>query len=466
MLSFNDLSCLTKDLPNIAVVNDLPAAPLEKLAAAFEKSGANVYIFNVSDKVKFYSFYDASLKKRIILTDKGKSYYNKIKVVQNIFFKNHPYFNEAYEYFFCGEPLHVPLHLESSFQSCELVLAGQREMLIDSDKVSKALQGKKTILRCNVHYPFTGFCTYTAGCAKWQNQGCLDCPILGKRVDGKDRCAEIFALKKTGYADMRDFIVATPSRWLNRETRQSILGRQFFHTVIPTSVMLDIFHPMPRAKALERLGIPADRPIILTGSAGLRKNKGGHLLCEALRQLDGHWSHTPPRVLIFGHDAPFLSRIHQCGLEGEALGWINDLPTLSCVYAAADVFISPAFQDILPNTVNESLACGTPVICFDRFSSEDVVIDGVTGFLARHPGLPLSPEGELIQPAPYEPEPERCADLAAKIHQFFELPQWRRDDMRLECRQLAEATFNPVQEAAHYLQLFRHMLGLPYISLY
>ena len=279
-------------------------------------------------------------------------------------------------------------------------------------------------------------------------------------------CAQIFAHKKRGYADAQDLIVVTPSRWLNQEIQQSILGENFFSTVIPTSVKLDIFRPMPRQEALERLGIPQDRPVILTGSAGLRKNKGGHLLCEALRQLEGQWSDTPPRVLVFGHDAPFLARLRDSGLEAESLGWIDDLHTIACVYAAADVFVSPSFQDNLPNTVNESLACGTPVICFDRFSSEDVVIDGVTGFLARHPGLPLSPDGELIQPAPYEPEPERCADLAAKILQFFELPQWRRNAMRWECRQLAEATFDPLREAAHYLQLFRNMLGLSHISLY
>lgn len=466
MLSINDLGCLTKDLPPIAVVNDFPSAPHEKLATLFQECGASVYMFNLSDKVKSYSYFSSTIKNRIVPTDKGRDFFNKFKVIQKLFFNRYPDFNNSYEYSYCGERLHVRLDKEKSFQGCELALIGDCEMLIDADAFSTVLQGKHTVMRANCFRPFTAFCGYTAGCEKWKQTGCHDCPILGVPRDGKDMCAEFFARKKAGFADLADFVALTPSRWLNHEIQGGILSKKFFHTTTPTSVRLDIFRPKPRKEALERLGIPQDRPVILAGSAGLRKNKGGDALCKALRQLDGKWSGTPPRVLVFGHDAPFLARLRDCGLEAQCLGWIGDLPTLACVYAAADVFVSPSFQDNLPNTVNESLACGTPVICFDRFSSEDVVIDGVTGLLARHPGLPLSPEGALIQPAPYEPEPERCADLAAKILQFFELPRWRREIMRHECRQLAEATFNPALEAAHYLQLFRQMLGLPYISLY
>lgn len=466
MLTIDDLTSLTKDLPSIAVVTTIPMAPLEKLASALEKSGAKIYMFNLYDKVKLYSYYNTALKNRVVPTENGKTFFNKAKVIQNIFLKKHPNMNNTFEYSFCDEQLNVPLQKEKFFQGCELCLLGPTAMFIDADKFSATLQGKKTIMFCPTCGPFTGFCHCTAGCKKWQQHGCEDCPVLGRTHDDKDMCAKFFAYKKTGYADARDLIVVTPSRWLNREIRHSILGKNFFNAVIPTNVKLDIFRPIPQEEARERLGVPRDRPVILTGSAGLRKNKGGHLLCEALRQLDGHWSHTPPRVLVFGQDAPFITRLREHGLEADSLGWIDDMRTLAAVYAAADVFVSPSFQDNLPNTVNEALACGTPVICFDRFSSEDVVIDGVTGFLARHPGLPLSPEGELLQPAPYEPEPERCADLATKILQFFELPPWRREDMRLACRLMAESTFDPVRETANYLQLFRNMLKLPYISLH
>lgn len=461
MLAYNDISYMVKDLPPIAVVNILPFGPIERITSALTYCGANVFLFNLTKKLKAQSYFNTSFNQRIIPDDHGKDFVCKLKVIQNLFIKKHPQLHNDYEYSLCGENLHVSLHLEKTFQSCGLVLLGNSGMFIDADKISITLNGKPSIYWCSSVNPFTGFCIYSAGCKKWQRDGCANCPILGKTRDNKDLCAEIFARKRHGLAEVHNLTVATPSRWLCHETRQSLLGKKFPHTVIPTSVKLETYRPIPQEEAQKRLGIPSDRPVILVGSAGLRKNKGGHLLCEALRQLQGQWSNTPPRVLFFGHDAPFLTRIKECGLEAQSLGWIDDIRTMACIYAAADVFVSPSFQDNLPNTVNESLSCGTPVICFDRYSSEDVVIDGVTGFLARHPGLPLSPDGQLVQSAPYEPDAERCTDLAEKIHYFLELPRWHREQMRWECRRLAEATFSPVLEAARYLQLFRHMLGLP-----
>ncbi len=465
MLSYADISGLVKDLPSIAIISNLPAGPFERLAASFEKIGANIFLFNLTRKIKAQSYFDSSITNRVTIHDKGKDYLYKFTVLQNLFIKKHPHIKSEYEYFFTAGDLHVPLASDAGFQKCDLVLLGHFGLLIDADKISSTLAHKQTILLSCTANPFTGFCSCTAGCTKWQDVGCQDCPILGKSSDNKDNCATVFQRKKLGYAAARNFTVVTPSRWLGREIGQSILGRQFPRAVIPTDVRLDVYRPKPRAVARKALGLPDDRPILLTGSAGLRKNKGGQVLCEALRQLEGTWEGQPPRVLFFGSDAPFLARLQGSGLEAQSLGWVDDVHTLADIYAAADVFVSPSFQDNLPNTVNESLSCGTPVICFDRFSSEDVVIDGVTGFLARHPGLPLSPEGELIQPAPYEPGPGQCSSLADKIREFFALPGWRREAMAWECRRLAEATFNPALVAGRYLQMFRHMAALSHIPL-
>lgn len=465
VLTYQDLLCMAGDLPPIAFVYNFPSAHLDRMAFSLEKCGADVFVFNLTKTIKFHSYIEEKITHRIIPKLNGKDFLSKGKVIQSLFLKKHAMLNKEYEYNFCGGNLHVPLQQEEKFQQCGLALIGDSTMLIDADKLGATLEGKKTIAWCNSAHPLTGFCVCTSGCAKWQQSGCADCPMLGRAADGRDLCAELFARKRAGLADVHDLVLAMPSRWLCREAQRSILGRRFFQTVIPSSVQLDVFRPLPQGEARKLLGIPDDRPVILTGSAGLRKNKGGHVLCEALHQLRGEWGSTPPRFLVFGYDAPWLELARESGVEVQALGWIDDIHVMARIYAAADVFVSPSFQDNLPNTVNEALACGTPVICFDHFSSEDVVIDGVTGFLAEHPGLPLSPDGRLVQSAPYEPEPGRCTDLARKLYRFLELPAWRQQIMRWECRQLAEATFDPVFEAARYLQLFRHMLGLPSISM-
>ncbi|MDR3362754.1 MAG: glycosyltransferase [Desulfovibrio sp.] len=47
------------------------------------------------------------------------------------------------------------------------------------------------------------------------------------------------------------------------------------------------------------------------------------------------------------------------------------------------MFVCPSRQDNLPNTVLESLACGTPVVAFPVGGIPDMVEHGVSGWLAQ-----------------------------------------------------------------------------------
>ena len=54
---------------------------------------------------------------------------------------------------------------------------------------------------------------------------------------------------------------------------------------------------------------------------------------------------------------------------------------LSLIYSAADLFVIPSLHDNLPNTVMESMACGTPVVGFDVGGIPEMVRPGTTGQL-------------------------------------------------------------------------------------
>jgi glycosyltransferase involved in cell wall biosynthesis len=153
------------------------------------------------------------------------------------------------------------------------------------------------------------------------------------------------------------------------------------------------------------------------------------------------------------------------GYDCLPLGLVTETAKLVAAYAAADVFVSPSFQDNLPNTVNEALSCGTPVVCFDKSSSEDVVTDGVNGFLAKHPGLPLAPDGTLLREPLYSVAPEKLAPLAKKIQKILELPPDEYAHMRKRCWEHALTAFAPVLQTARYLRLFRAMLRLPAVHI-
>ncbi|MBA4058356.1 MAG: hypothetical protein C0490_26800 [Marivirga sp.] len=65
------------------------------------------------------------------------------------------------------------------------------------------------------------------------------------------------------------------------------------------------------------------------------------------------------------------------------LGRIEDERLMSVAYAAADAFIIPSVEDNLPNTVLESLLCGTPVIGFPVGGIAEMIQDGRNGLLCN-----------------------------------------------------------------------------------
>ena len=56
---------------------------------------------------------------------------------------------------------------------------------------------------------------------------------------------------------------------------------------------------------------------------------------------------------------------------------------MSIIYSAADVFVIPSLEDNLPNTVIESLMCGTPVIGFNIGGISDMVVHNIDGVLCE-----------------------------------------------------------------------------------
>lgn len=462
-MRLTDLKTLSAGLPPLVVLCDFPYGPVDRIASQLVATGADVSIINLTTRIKAQSEYHDLVALRYICGDEQKNF-QKLKVYQTLFEKRHPAFDRRYDTFLFNFDLSLPLETVAPLRNAGIFFVGSLHGLLPAHRLPALLEGKAGVLWSCVSQPFTGTCLHTAGCRKWQTAGCAACPQLGVAASGKDECREIFNKRLEAFAAPSwSPVVVTPSRWLRDEIGKSLLGKRFSRTSIPTSVELDLFAPSDRAQARRTLGLPEDRDILLIGSAGLRRNKGFQVLARALSLLAGRWK-KPPLLLTFGYAPEDTSLLEEARIPWKALGWVGDPAQLSLAYSAADVFVSPSFQDNLPNTANEALACGTPVVCFDRYSSEEVVIDGVTGLTARHPGLPLSPDGELLQQEPYEPAPEACADLADKILSLLSLSEDERRTLRANCRTFAERAFSPALQAARYLRTYRKLLGLAAVA--
>jgi len=62
-------------------------------------------------------------------------------------------------------------------------------------------------------------------------------------------------------------------------------------------------------------------------------------------------------------------------------GQINN-SKLPGILSRADIFLYPSIHDGFPNVLVEAMACGLPVIAFDRYGPE-AIIDGQTGFIVK-----------------------------------------------------------------------------------
>lgn len=68
------------------------------------------------------------------------------------------------------------------------------------------------------------------------------------------------------------------------------------------------------------------------------------------------------------------------------LGFINNPLDLIKLYNKVDFFICPSSEDNLPNTILESISCGTPVLAFNIGGISDLIQHKENGFLINYSG--------------------------------------------------------------------------------
>jgi glycosyltransferase involved in cell wall biosynthesis len=224
---------------------------------------------------------------------------------------------------------------------------------------------------------FTGGCHYNVGCRKFEQQ-CGACPQLGS-TDENDLSRSVWTRKWKAYESAsrsnRIHIVA-PSQWLAQEAQRSTLFAEAPVHVIPYGLNTDLFQPRDTERLRSALEIPREHRIVLFVAQSAQKHrKGFDLLADAVSSL----SAGAMTLLSIGGNEPDLGT----ALPHTHLGTIESDLLLSVFYSLADLFVIPSRQDNLPNTVLESMACGTPVVGFDTGGIPDMVRPGETGWLAE-----------------------------------------------------------------------------------
>ncbi len=276
---------------------------------------------------------------------------------------------------------------------------------------------------------FTGGCHFDGGCARYV-QSCGCCPQLNSQ-EMSDFSHDCWNRKSRGYRVLgpSNLHLVTPSQWLAQEARRSsLLGRHPI-TVIPYGLDTEIFQPRDSRAAREVLGLPQDAKIILfLADRATEARKGFRQLVEALSGIE---EQSGLFLLYLGRGHVELPP----NLPGTQLAYESNDRLLSMIYSSADVFVLPALQDNLPNTVLEAQACGLPVVAFSTGGIPDLVRDGVDGRLVT------------------------CGDTRALGDAI--LRTVKNDDARrimgTNARNKVEQEYSSETQARRYLDLYRSM---------
>lgn len=219
--------------------------------------------------------------------------------------------------------------------------------------------------------PFTGGCHHADDCQGFQG----DCPVC-PQLKQAHKAHEYWAYKRDGFASVpeRGLQLVAPSQWLADCSMRSSLFKGRPCAVIPNGFDVERFSFIPHAR--ERAGLPLDKKIVLFNALDVdNPRKGMQFLLPALHRMH---EQNVLLVSVGGH-----SGILTDGLPAHHTGFLSSAEELALYYSAADLFVLPSMAENLPNTISESLLCGTPVVAFNVGGIPEQVHAG-NGILVEH----------------------------------------------------------------------------------
>jgi glycosyltransferase involved in cell wall biosynthesis len=298
--------------------------------------------------------------------------------------------------------------------------------------IPKLTKTKPAVFTLHDMWSFTGHCAYSYDCDRWKT-GCGKCPYPKTYPEIKlDNSRLEWKLKNWVYSKS-NLAIVTLSNWLTEQAKASMLNRFPIHH-IPNGIDTNAYQPLDQELCKNVLGIPKNKRVLLFGAESLKdQRKGGDLLLKALQQLPQSLK-SETILLTFGNGSESITS--ELGMQTINLGYVSSDRLKSIAYSAADLFIFPTRADNLPLVLQESMACGTPMISFNVGGVPDLVRHGVTGYLA---------------------EAENSHDFAKGIIELLE-DNDKRAEISRNCRQIAEIEYPIELQAKRYIEIYQQLL--------
>lgn len=220
-------------------------------------------------------------------------------------------------------------------------------------------------------YPYVGKCAYKGDCNNFI-KGCGNCPCKHDYPSSLffDKSKKIFANKLKQYSNYKDLVFVGPEYVIN-EFKKSPLSVNQKSVVLDEAIDLDVYQPRDTNNLIRSLGIDSKKRIILCVAPLNNKRKG----CEYFIELSKRFINNDEFFFIHVGNNKKNNLFASNFLP---IGFIKNQELLTQYYSMADLFVFPSLMDTMPNACLESLACGTPILCFNT-SGMPYLTDNVVG---------------------------------------------------------------------------------------
>lgn len=242
---------------------------------------------------------------------------------------------------------------------------------------------KPIIIACADMYQLTGNCFYPFGCEKYKDE-CRNCPVFSE-MPNKSQANQNFLFKKQVYEETGCYI--TGNSHLKRLFLQSGIIDEDHVLLSYGTTNTDLFRPINREHSRKKFGLDQEKCYLFVRYTDPNstefKRKGLNFLEESLQIVYSRLSEEERQqvVVMFAGVNDELCKISYC-FKTIAIG-VLDMKNLVKAYNAASAYVCPSVDDAGPSMVNQSIACGTPVIAFNQGTALDVIEDGYNGFKAQ-----------------------------------------------------------------------------------
>ena len=305
--------------------------------------------------------------------------------------------------------------------------------LRDIEKLTQL--GKPIVWTMHDMWPCTGGCHHSRECNNYQTQ-CHNCFYLLEGTNKKDLSCRTFQRKLLLFAKA-DIHFVTCSQWLCKRAETSALFANQSCISIPNPINISLYHPNERASARTALGLPIDEmKLVLFGSAKITdERKGIHYMIEACKKIAANDKSNRIGLVVFG--AQSTSMVGATPMKTYPLEYLSNFKDIVNLYNAVDVFVTPSLEENLPNTIMESMACGTPCVGFKTGGIPEMIDHKQNGYIAEY---------------------QDAEDLARGIRYVLEEADY--EQLSRNARQKVEQCYAESVVAKKYMELYNEQLTL------